>query len=259
MFAVLTENDVSQWDDKTGESYQFPKRYKAILQPGTKIVYYKGKARDKVFLKERLSSSPHYFGIAVIGEVYPDERSYKGDLRASIKYYQAFENPVLAKDGEGFLEEIPKNRLSNYWYDGVRKITEDTYNLIIKKASLKTIETEELSQSQVLQEYESREEGKPSKIYTTLYERDFYLRQQAIEIHGVTCKGCGFNFEEKYGEYAKGLIHIHHKVPVSEYGGVMQVNPVSDLVPLCPNCHAVVHRKKNKTLSVVELQQLLRK
>lgn len=205
MFAVLTENDVSQWDDKTGESYQFPKRYKAILQPGTKIVYYKGKARDKVFLKERLSSSPHYFGIAVIGEVYPDERSYKGDLRASIKYYQAFENPVLAKDGEGFLEEIPKNRLSNYWYDGVRKITEDTYNLIIKKASLKTIETEELSQSQVLQEYESREEGKPSKIYTTLYERDFYLRQQAIEIHGSLARAAVSILKKNMANMQRGL------------------------------------------------------
>jgi len=100
------------------------------------------------------------------------------------------------------------------------------------------------------QDFESHDEGKPDRKYTTTYERDPFLRKEAIRIHGVTCKACSFNFYKYYGDYGKGLIHIHHKVPISEYGGSRKVDPKEDLIPLCPNCHAIVHRMKNKVVSV---------
>uniref|UniRef100_UPI0004A48CA4 HNH endonuclease n=1 Tax=Vibrio parahaemolyticus TaxID=670 RepID=UPI0004A48CA4 len=55
----------------------------------------------------------------------------------------------------------------------------------------------------------------------------------------------------------EGYIHIHHKVPVSQLGTSTLVDPEKDLVPLCANCHAMVHRKKDHTLSVEELTALL--
>ena len=83
-------------------------------------------------------------------------------------------------------------------------------------------------------------------------------------LHGVnnpivaSVTTCGFDFEQAYGEHAKGFIHVHHVVPISDFGGEKAVNPETDLVTLCANCHAVVHRKRDKTLSVDELKGMLR-
>jgi hypothetical protein len=79
-FAVITENDESQWHDETGIRYHFPKRYFKFLPPGTNVVYYKGKLKDDSFAVKRLSPEPHYFGLATIGKVYPDPESMKGEI-----------------------------------------------------------------------------------------------------------------------------------------------------------------------------------
>ncbi|MGM0613705.1 MAG: HNH endonuclease, partial [Bacteroidota bacterium] len=91
---------------------------------------------------------------------------------------------------------------------------------------------------------ESYFEGKREKKFVTIYERNKYLREKAIECHGLACKACGFDFEKKYGEYAKGFIHIHHKYPISKGEENKPVIPEKHLVPLCANCHAIIHRKK---------------
>jgi len=44
-----------------------------------------------------------------------------------------------------------------------------------------------------------------------------------------------------YGEIAEGYIHVHHLRPLSEVGEAHAVDPVADLRPVCPNCHAVLH------------------
>ncbi|MEZ1588195.1 HNH endonuclease, partial [Pseudomonas aeruginosa] len=93
-----------------------------------------------------------------------------------------------------------------------------------------------------------RTEGSLSTYYGVRYERDPTLRLQAIAIHGVACKACGFDFGKAYGEYAKGFIHVHHTQPISEFEAPKAVNPETDLVPLCANCHAVVHRRRDRTL-----------
>lgn len=261
MHLVITENDVSAWADITGKEYHFPKKYKSLLVSGAKVIYYKGRITDPYFSGSRLSKHPHYFGVATVDEVRSDTASDKGDLYAFLKDYQPFEEAVLAKLGSGYFEAIPQSKSSNYWRDAVRVIDENVYSAILNSAVLLHAQIPNLNDSEsgaVLGEFESREEGKPSRVYSTRYERDPKLRQQAIEIHGVTCKGCGFNFGETYGEYAKGIVHIHHVVPISELQEVCLVNPGTDLVPLCPNCHAVVHRFKSRTLSIAELVEMLR-
>jgi len=69
---------------------------------------------------------------------------------------------------------------------------------------------------------------------------------------------CGLNFEEKYGNLGKGFIHVHHNKPLSELGPT-RINPQTDMSVLCPNCHAMIHRKKDQTLSLEELWGLIRK
>lgn len=106
-------------------------------------------------------------------------------------------------------------------------------------------------------EFESYVEGTQKQKYVTYYERIPENRRQAVKIHGVTCKGCGFNFEKFYGSYGKDFIHIHHINPISELDEPRAINPETDLIPLCPNCHSMVHRLKNKTLSIEELKNII--
>lgn len=127
------------------------------------------------------------------------------------------------------------------------------YEYFLNKAREPIIELNDNEQGLV-----SSEEGKPNRVYTTTYERDPKLRKLAIEIHGTSCMGCNFNFGKVYGEYGDGFIHIHHTIPVSKYGGPKTVNPETDLFPLCANCHSIVHRRKNKTLTIEALKRTIK-
>lgn len=256
-FAIITENDKSQWDDNTGEVYHFPRRYERLIPSGTRVIYYKGTMRDRGFATTRLSPNPHYFGVATIGQIYPDKNSKKGDLFAFIEGFRRFDAAVEIAPNGVYLETIPPSRANNYWRDGVRAISARTYDDICRLTGLKPEASENIAEQ--LDELESGVEGNPSQRYVTTYERDRRNRQRAIAIHGLRCFGCEVDMGEKYGPYAQGLIHIHHIVPVSLMEGPRKVDPAKELVPVCPNCHAVIHRQRDSTLSIDQLRKLLDK
>lgn len=106
-------------------------------------------------------------------------------------------------------------------------------------------------------EIENGVEGKRKKIYTTKYERSSENRKKAIKIHGTRCMVCDFDFEEVYGELGKDFIEVHHTKPLSSLDEEIIVDPEKDLVCLCSNCHRMVHRKKDKILSVEELKEIM--
>ncbi|WP_236939205.1 HNH endonuclease [Evansella clarkii] len=99
-------------------------------------------------------------------------------------------------------------------------------------------------------------EGALTRIEVNRYERSSVNRQACLSIHGHSCKVCNFDFEDKYGEIGKGYIHVHHIVPVSEIGLNYNINPEKDLVPVCPNCHVMLH-KKNPAYTVNELKSII--
>lgn len=101
-------------------------------------------------------------------------------------------------------------------------------------------------------------EGARLTVQVNRYERDSRNRAAALAIHGYTCKACDVDMQERYGDTAAGLIEIHHTTPVSQLGPGYIVDPRTDLVPLCPNCHAVAHRR-SPPFAVAELRALLRK
>lgn len=101
-------------------------------------------------------------------------------------------------------------------------------------------------------------EGKVVQVFVNRYERNQDARLKCIEIYGDHCYVCGFNFEQAYGDIAKGFIHVHHKKPLGEIGEEYQVDPVNDLVPLCANCHSVVHLTR-PALTMEELKTLMNK
>ncbi|CAH0147559.1 hypothetical protein SRABI80_00546 [Peribacillus frigoritolerans] len=100
-------------------------------------------------------------------------------------------------------------------------------------------------------------EGTKKTYLVNKYERDPKNRQKAIEIHGLNCLVCEFNFEEVYGERGKDFIEVHHIKPLSTMKEAVEINPEKDLVPLCANCHRMIHRRKDDVLTVEELRDLI--
>ncbi|ARP65531.1 hypothetical protein A9K65_020780 [Mesorhizobium sp. WSM1497] len=86
-------------------------------------------------------------------------------------------------------------------------------------------------------------EGAVSRIEVNRYERDRRNRAAALAIHGLSCKACELDMSKRYGAAAAGFIEVHHTTPVSTVGAGYIINPRTDLLPLCPNCHGVAHRR----------------
>lgn len=84
-------------------------------------------------------------------------------------------------------------------------------------------------------------EGAVTRVLVNKFERSPRNRAACLAHYGNSCQGCGLSFAEKYGAIAAGYIHVHHLVPVSKIGHDYHVNPIEDLIPLCPNCHAAIH------------------
>jgi hypothetical protein len=102
------------------------------------------------------------------------------------------------------------------------------------------------------------EEGACYTIELDAYERDPKAREACIKHYGISCQICDFNFEAKYGQVGANFIHVHHVVSLAQIGQQHKVDPKKDLLPVCPNCHAMLHRKKI-AMSVDDLKEQLTK
>ncbi len=89
-----------------------------------------------------------------------------------------------------------------------------------------------------------------------VYERSAKARQACIARYGVDCFICGFNFNSVYGDAGDGFIHVHHLKPLSEVGEKYELDPVEDLRPVCPNCHAMIHRRI-PAYTIEEMKELI--
>ena len=99
-------------------------------------------------------------------------------------------------------------------------------------------------------------EGALVKVLANKFERNRKARQQCVDKKGYRCAVCGFDFEAAYGEVGKGFIHVHHLVPISSIGNEYKLDVDADLVPVCPNCHYMMHRK-DPPYTVEEMKEIL--
>jgi predicted HNH restriction endonuclease len=126
---------------------------------------------------------------------------------------------------------------------------------LIKGAELSTENTarffpDELDSSEIFRE------GAVRQVSVNAYERDPKARQKCIDYYGSSCSVCDFNFGKVFGQFGEGFIHVHHLRPISEIAEEYNVDPVKDLRPVCPNCHAMIHRR-SPPLSIEEIKGLL--
>jgi len=97
-------------------------------------------------------------------------------------------------------------------------------------------------------------EGAVFQKLVNAYERNPLARQKCIDKYGTNCFICGFSFGAIYGDVVDGLIHVHHLLQLSKVGQQYKVDPIADLRPVCPNCHAVIHHRPKQPYSIEEVQ-----
>lgn len=101
-------------------------------------------------------------------------------------------------------------------------------------------------------------EGALMKVNANKYERNQKARKECVAKKGYKCLVCGRVFEATYGAIGKGFIHVHHLTPIASIGQEYKLNVDTDLAPVCPNCHYMLHRK-NPPYTIEELKEILAK
>lgn len=197
--------------------------------------------------------------------VYPDKRTIR-------LYYDG-------KEYEGLLRTDTLGRVRMFWHADLAdkyneyphqpenypaiiftKLDVDSFDVTIVDTPGSTIynDINDNIQSEIdVDDYKNGVEGKKKLYYSTRYERNSNNRRLAIKYHGCKCMACGFDFEVVYGAIGKNFIEVHHIRPLSSWDEAVEVNPKTDLVCLCPNCHRMVHRYKDKVLSLDELKSII--
>lgn len=109
---------------------------------------------------------------------------------------------------------------------------------------------EEVNSSEVLLE------GAIRRVIVNAYERSAEARSLCIARYGTRCVICDFDFGLSYGELLEGYIHVHHLRPLPEIREEYDVDPINDLRPVCPNCHAVIH-SRSLPFTIDEVKEML--
>ncbi|NML28529.1 HNH endonuclease [Zoogloea dura] len=105
-------------------------------------------------------------------------------------------------------------------------------------------------------ETEEHLEGATKQVVVNAYERNPKARAACIKHYGATCSVCQFDFRARYGPIGKGFIHVHHLKPIAKQSGEHAVDPIADLRPVCPNCHAMLHIS-DPPLTIEELIEIV--
>ena len=160
-----------------------------------------------------------------------------------MKYSDAYKDeegigPAKIEGFEPILTDKHLKRVGNAWY-----------------ASDNVIGTTLPEEVELPQQYY---EGASKLVSVNTYERNADARSKCIQHHGYKCAVCDFDFESFYGQIGEKYIHVHHIVPLSEIQKEYKLDPIKDLIPVCPNCHAIIHRTQ-PPLTIGQLRKHIEK
>ena len=183
-------------------------------------------------------------GVKAVGEVLDrrDEMSYQHHM---IKREQRTDRDEYRIAVDCYLvlhEPITHAELKNRW--GILYTRGTVLHIEQKDRVAELMRHLEKEHMQLSQEVDNHFEGKRYSITVNAYERDPKARAKCIACYGCYCAVCGFDFEATYGNVGKGVIEVHHITPLSLINQEYQINPVKDLIPVCSNCHTIIHKRK---------------
>jgi predicted HNH restriction endonuclease len=209
------------------------------------IVYETGYTRDKA-IKE--SNPDRKDGVLLINHHIKKPEFYATDWNT---FCLTVDRRKFTKSGEP-INYVHKENVEQSHLE----VQENNYSFDVEKQNLFPDEVEQFVND--LGVNKSFREGTTSQILVNAYERNPQARKKCIEHYGTSCFVCGFNFGKVFGQLGEGFIHVHHLKPISEIGQEYEINPIEDMRPVCPNCHAMIHRQ-TPLLSIEEVQSLLQK
>jgi 5-methylcytosine-specific restriction protein A len=196
------------------------------------------------FVAYRVGNTYHFAPSRFVG--------YK-DNSLTIHRSNRLEHTVVGTDTDAYINQILRKNTQS---DGMEsKYQEYCQSLQIKPDNRKRKywSLDEDIKSELSDSYN---EGAAQLRTHQYFERNKAARDKCVAINGAVCKICGMDFEKVYGAVGKGYIQVHHIVPISESEGVHQVDPEKDLIPVCANCHCILHRLyQGKYVSVKELSK----
>lgn len=188
--------------------------------------------------------------------VYRDRPEYKGrffNLKAKIT------DSVLLEEKDR-LFEIPRANDKGYGFGRANIWYANTFNcesFVDKVIDYINAPHASMTDCQISEEEHGFiENGEGHKVSVKIFERNPKARNECLRVHGTQCKICKFDAAKVYGIDFKDKIHVHHIVPIHKIGKDYKVNPSTDLIPVCPNCHMILHTKVNGVEpSIEELKQ----
>jgi len=218
----------------TGWFAVFPKKLekcrataKAIGRSDFNLVVYRTKTNDE--------RDHHVIPFSKVADLFVEESLTHSDANGSIRWNATLKNGLLHVSHTGKYFDVSSFHQKP---------------LISESTSSESLLAEEVSEDEVFTE------GSVVRVSVNRYERDPDARRRCIKLFGPICTVCNFNFATVYGSSMDGFIHVHHLTPLHQIGKGYVVNPQTDLVPVCPNCHAVIHSKKPQ-LTISEVRRLI--
>ncbi len=196
---------------------------------------------DAMGLKPNQSKSGDYSWWSILSSGYVNKNNF---------YWQMYEEVALALEALGWVNQKLDINNTNYVE---KEIDVPQAEYIIKSNVFLQLPDELSDETEIKNLYE----GAKQSITVNRYERNHEARKKCIEYYGKNCYVCGFDFENVFGEIGQGFIHVYHLIPLSKINQEYEVDPIKDLRPVCPNCHAMIHRK-NPPFSIEEIKNLLK-
>jgi len=256
---------VESWDDIVDNLFQF---------------HYALKNENSVPFK-RFSQFFHWFYFPQYGEFAPSKFiGYKGTTAEDYigagsggETNQALKHYFIKVDRSSEEFHNLRGKLESFALSVGKKISKKTFEgtggiYIPKQHTSKVAKgyTQELYntvnndiENQRLESPSAEEEGTKTARLINTYERNPKLRARAIAFHGLKCNVCGFNFQSLYGDLGKDYIEVHHLVPISSASKPVHTDPEKDMIVLCSNCHRMVHRKQDGSITIEVLKNIVSK
>ncbi|HWF18236.1 MAG TPA: EVE domain-containing protein [Verrucomicrobiae bacterium] len=212
------------------------RHFRGLMKPGDKVIFWQAGKESGIYGVGELTDKP-----------YLDENS---DWRVETVYTSHLNPPLLKK--QLLKDSVLKNlRILKPPFQGTNfKATKEQWN------ALGVID--DIFHADEIEAAQRFAEGATVQRTVNAYERNPHAKRVCLDHYGYKCSVCLINYAEKYGEIGHACIHVHHLKMLSGIGREYDVDPIIDLRPVCPNCHAMIH-SRSPMMSIDELRDLVLK
>lgn len=199
---------------------------------------------DRAFLFQQASDRGMMASASFTSRIYQSEH-WDGTGRPA--NYADLEWDTVLDDSDRLPVETLKESIPTYDWDrlqGSGVIVPDTISEGLGKLWRTHLASSAFTSPEEISSPQSFIEGAVTTVSSNRYERDKRARALCIRHWGAECSVCDMDFATRYGDRGKDFIHVHHVRELSSIGESYTVDPIHDLRPVCPNCHAMLHQSR---------------